>query len=150
MEKKFKKPGVIIFVFVFSVLFSIFGVLVSGINKQVYAASKKAYYITEYREERDSEFPSYESCKLKGRKFVIKGTLDKSKSLKKLYLCKGKRLKYKTHTFILSKDCKYYSNDFEGLMRMSKKQAKSFLMSGLSITLYTNKKGEVYKLVFSV
>lgn len=78
------------------------------------AATKKSdtvYYYTCMSGQKDG----ITSMQLKGSKLIIKGTFAKSSSLSKVSekYFNGETMKYKTITFVLAKNCKFYATGGE-------------------------------------
>lgn len=85
---------------------------------------------------------------ISGKTLTIKGAFRKAKNWDKLFT-DYTTLSYKTRKFKLTKNCRYCytGGDYEDVP-----QTQSELMqyatqySGLSLTLYTNRRGKVYKM----
>lgn len=139
-----------VFLVILSVVF-----IAQGNNNKAFAKSKKYVYVTSMVKSIDKKWAYLGQCNkfvLKGKKLTLKGTMVKAKSENAYYDGKYKSLKYKKRTFKLAKGCKFYSSGgLAGTTRTSKKRLikTAKLYNGLSLIVFTNKKGKVYKIIIS-
>ena len=120
---------------------------------EVSAASKKARYWAQlFGPDYKGDAQNIKTIKFKKNKLVIKASLKKGNNVKVYSSPDDVNLKMKKRTFKISKKCKFYAGGAEdGINRISRKEFKSYtkkyMGSGLALIIYTNQKGQIYKMV---